>query len=520
MAHLPFAVFGALSLSLASASAAPQCGDRELALPGEDFLRLMGGPNSLLAFDSDGFTTWTHDGFSWIRTLLSSPFAYPMPAMGALSGKIGGATNGTTVAIMHHDGETSNHPTVHIVVYEWDGSAWSVVLDDYTGPWGWGSNSSIHQSSTAVHESGSLMVLGAPGMNYGQGLLAFLERTSTGWARTFELGFPTAHPGWRGCAVDFDGDWLYVGAAGSVLSSAAQGVVGLYEVAGGSLTGYREVVGISPSDSATLGFGLHLTADDGLLVVASQSGGLEVHERVGEQHSLVQSIALPAPYTGQVPSELSLYGGHLIVGVSAAGAVLEYMWDGSSFVQVGVRTNLDSRGGEMALRTPFGVVSRSSGSLVAETEHTFIRSVCRCDAAGACGNPSASAGCINSTGVGASLKACGSTRTSADDLSLTASGLPAGSFAIPLMGRATAGTTLGNGTLCLGGNILRYPVEAVTGGAVEVTGLVATSQANHPAASAISPGQTWTLQVWYRDVGGPCGGGSNLTDALTITFTP
>ena len=174
----------------------------------------------------------------------------------------------------------------------------------------------------------------------------------------------------------------------------------------------------------------------------------------------------------------------------------------------------------MALRTPMGVVSRSVGYLVAETENTLVQSVCQCDAAGACGNPSASGGCINSIGLGASLVACGSTRASVDDLSLTASGLPSGSFATPLMGRASAGTDLGNGTLCLGGNILRFPVEPASTGTVEVTGLVATSTASHPAASAIAAGRTWTFQLWYRDIGGPCGGTSNTTDALTITFTP
>ena len=33
-------------------------------------------------------------------------------------------------------------------------------------------------------------------------------------------------------------------------------------------------------------------------------------------------------------------------------------------------------------------------------------------------------------------------------------------------------------------------------------------------------GNTYALQVWYRDSIGPCGQGSNLTNGSSVTFAP
>jgi hypothetical protein len=35
-----------------------------------------------------------------------------------------------------------------------------------------------------------------------------------------------------------------------------------------------------------------------------------------------------------------------------------------------------------------------------------------------------------------------------------------------------------------------------------------------PESGEITPGSTWGFQAWYRD----SGGGSNLTDAVSVTF--
>jgi hypothetical protein len=41
-----------------------------------------------------------------------------------------------------------------------------------------------------------------------------------------------------------------------------------------------------------------------------------------------------------------------------------------------------------------------------------------------------------------------------------------------------------------------------------------------PAGAQIAAGETWHFQAWFRDPSGPCGMGSNLTNALRVTFAP
>lgn len=88
------------------------------------------------------------------------------------------------------------------------------------------------------------------------------------------------------------------------------------------------------------------------------------------------------------------------------------------------------------------------------------------------------------------------------------------------MGRIGVVAPLQNGQLCLGGSLHRYQPQLASGSTMESTGLVAFSQAHHPPAARLGAGQTWSFQCWYRDVGGPCGHVSNLTNALTVTFRP
>ena len=36
----------------------------------------------------------------------------------------------------------------------------------------------------------------------------------------------------------------------------------------------------------------------------------------------------------------------------------------------------------------------------------------------------------------------------------------------------------------------------------------------------LAPGTRWHAQAWYRDPHGPCGGGFNATNGVSITFVP
>ena len=136
-----------------------------------------------------------------------------------------------------------------------------------------------------------------------------------------------------------------------------------------------------------------------------------------------------------------------------------------------------------------------------------------------CGNDSASGGCANSSGSGASISAAGSTSVAADDLVLTVTDVPAGKFGVIYMGGAPHSAPFGDGLRCVkagAAGIVRFPLQnsGAAGELVRGPGLVALRPAS------LVPGSTWYFQAWFRDSGGPCGGGINLSDAIEVTFAP
>ena len=171
-------------------------------------------------------------------------------------------------------------------------------------------------------------------------------------------------------------------------------------------------------------------------------------------------------------------------------------------------------------------LDRNANSIPDECEFTLDQAAyCYCDAGSPCGNTNPDGGCSNSTGVGSALTACFSSSVAADDLVLTATGLPTNNFGIVFMGATQALLPFGNGILCVdvgGLGVFRFPVHntGAVGSVVEGPGLVAYSQANFGVFGTITPGQTWNFQGWYRDPGGPCGSTFNLSNGLAVTFGP
>ena len=95
-----------------------------------------------------------------------------------------------------------------------------------------------------------------------------------------------------------------------------------------------------------------------------------------------------------------------------------------------------------------------------------------------------------------------------------------GQFGLLYQGSEAGVVTFGDGLRLLQGTIRRLPVQAANGqGRIVVgPGIVADSQGAGPGA--ILPGSTWYFQGWFRDPGGPCGSGFNLTPALEVSFQP
>ena len=144
---------------------------------------------------------------------------------------------------------------------------------------------------------------------------------------------------------------------------------------------------------------------------------------------------------------------------------------------------------------------------------------CACTTGAPCGN-SGTEGCANSVGPGARLNATGSVSVTADDLLLIADRLPPHRLGLVFMGADTTRVPLADGLRCVGGKLFRFPVRMSDGGGVLTLGpgIVAHAAGNFPVS--IEPGNTWSFQCWYRDAGGACGNGSNLTSALAVTFVP
>ncbi|MFT7487375.1 MAG: hypothetical protein ACI9F9_003236, partial [Candidatus Paceibacteria bacterium] len=144
-----------------------------------------------------------------------------------------------------------------------------------------------------------------------------------------------------------------------------------------------------------------------------------------------------------------------------------------------------------------------------------------------CGNLDPDAGCGNSgldgdSSTGARLlAAAGSTNLAADDLVLALEGITPGRFGLLIVGTDTGSTPLGDGQLCValnGQGIQR--VQPMTAG---ISGRFSQSQfaakLEGTALGPITPGTTLYFQAYYRDPGGPCGSGFNLSNALPVTFT-
>jgi hypothetical protein len=142
-----------------------------------------------------------------------------------------------------------------------------------------------------------------------------------------------------------------------------------------------------------------------------------------------------------------------------------------------------------------------------------------------CGNPDDFGGCVNSTGRGAVLWACGTSSVALDDLLLEARFLPPSAFGIVFMGPAEAQVALGDGlrVAAPGGGVglYRFPAQQVgpDGRYVLGPGVASMSQV-FPGAGAIQPGDSRRFQLWYRDGQGPCGFGTNASSGVRVDFAP
>jgi hypothetical protein len=131
-------------------------------------------------------------------------------------------------------------------------------------------------------------------------------------------------------------------------------------------------------------------------------------------------------------------------------------------------------------------------------------------------------GCANSVvGAGGHLIATGTASVSADSLVLVGQDMPNASV-LYFQGTAQVGNgngaVFGDGLRCAGGTVSRLApkLNVAHGSRYPVAGDVPISiKGSVPASGGVR-----TYQAWYRNVGGPCGSGWNLTNGVQVTWTP
>jgi len=138
-----------------------------------------------------------------------------------------------------------------------------------------------------------------------------------------------------------------------------------------------------------------------------------------------------------------------------------------------------------------------------------------------CGNYGASCeGCKHSLGIGARLFGEGSTSIGVDDLVLTTIQMPLNKFGLTYMGSMQtgggSGQIFGDGLRCVRGELRRFSIQhSGSSGTFSLTSPVAQS------SGLIAAGTTWNFQAWFRDnAASPCGTQYNLSNGLSVSFTP
>ena len=130
----------------------------------------------------------------------------------------------------------------------------------------------------------------------------------------------------------------------------------------------------------------------------------------------------------------------------------------------------------------------------------------------------------NNSGTTASITAMGTSCVDDNDVTLMASGLPAGNFGFFITSQTQAffanpGGSEGN--LCIGGNLGRYnqPAQIMQADAAGnmVLPIDVTQIPTPNGFTAAMAGDTWNFQAWYRDTA-PAGPTSNFTDGVAILF--
>ena len=129
---------------------------------------------------------------------------------------------------------------------------------------------------------------------------------------------------------------------------------------------------------------------------------------------------------------------------------------------------------------------------------------------------------VNSSGLPATIQACGSPSVTFDYLNLITTDVAPNQWGYYLMSE-TKGFVPNpggsDGNLCLGGKIIRFaanPSQVIWSGP-EGRSVYSPDLTDLPQRTIFQPGETWNFQLWFRDVVGTKFT-SNFSDGVAITF--
>lgn len=335
----------------------------------------------------------------------------------------------------------------------------------------------------------------ATGTAFTQGAV-YLFDSNTG-QELMKLTSPNPQSGERfGRSVAIHGSTILVGAPTSQFSSCPAGTclgsVYLFDAVNGQLTGILKPT----AQSVAHGFGSDLAVDNGHVAVSApgastsgyNNGSVYVFD-IASGQQIVELIEADAPVVD--PTDPFAFGTNSFAyGISfdAGRVAVGAPWDRDNGLGAGAIYVFDA-----------GTVNTGQGSCYENSSNPACP----------CGQPSTgSAGCTNSTQVGAILYGDGDAVIGNDSLTLNVTYVPASVPGVFFQGSAQAPAILGDGMLCSNPS-LRYGVQvAGVDGTVSRTGFSANAAA----------GSVLTYQFWYRDAASTSGSSFNFTNAWTVNW--
>jgi len=131
---------------------------------------------------------------------------------------------------------------------------------------------------------------------------------------------------------------------------------------------------------------------------------------------------------------------------------------------------------------------------------------------------------MNGTGYGSVLCASGSSSVVNNNLVLHADHVPLNQFGLFFYGANQINLPFGDGLRCVGAggsgiHRLGPPIQPDAFGNM-TRHWDLTQPPSNAGLGAVSAGETWNVQLWYRDPStSPCGGVFNLSNGLEINWT-